>query len=93
MQIEMNIFKGRLKEKLKKRCKIEEVESKIVGKVQYQEFIKNSQKIHESFKLLENRINHVVGIQKVETQKALDKKADNRELELLKKVKVDIESF
>eukprot|EP00347_Sterkiella_histriomuscorum_P021492 403333790 len=93
MTIEMNIFKGRVKEKLKKRCKLEDIESRIVGKVQHKEFMKNTEKIMENYKVLENRITHLVNVQKVDTLKGLDKKADNREVELLKRNKADKEAF
>ena len=93
MTIEMNIFKGRVKEKLKKRCKLEDIESRIVGKVQHKEFMKNTEKIMENYKVLENRITHLVNVQKVDTLKGLEKKADNREVELLKRNKADKEAF
>lgn len=56
MTIDLNIFRGQLKEKLKKRCKIKDVEERLVGKVQYKEFMKNIEQVNDNFRLFEGRV-------------------------------------
>ncbi|CDW80614.1 UNKNOWN [Stylonychia lemnae] len=91
--IDLNIFKGKLKEKLQKRCKVIDIEERMQGKVQYTEFTKNSEKLNDSFKLLEGRLTHMLNVQRVDMLKGMERKAESREVELLKKNKVDKESF
>lgn len=62
MLIDLNIFRGRVKEKLKKRCKLVDIEQRMVGKVQYQEFMKHIQKTNENFRLFEGRVTHALNL-------------------------------
>lgn len=77
----MNIFKGKLKDKLKKRCKLVDIDSRLISKVEYKEYIKNTERINEDYKILEGRVTHLVTVQKIDTMRGLDKKAENREVE------------
>lgn len=88
-KIDQNIFQGNLKEKLRKRCKMSEVNKKLVEKVSVSEFKKSVENIENNFKLLEARVIHSINVMKVDHTRNMEKKADSREIDILQKAKAD----
>jgi hypothetical protein len=69
--IDLNIFKGKFKDKLKSRCKLADIERLVNEKVNFKEFNNRISMLDGHFKTLENRVNTAVGVIRVDTFKGL----------------------
>ena len=85
----MNLFQGKVDNNISARPLMEEVEERLRKKVEYKEFQLGLEKLNENYKMFESRVNHQLSVQKVEFQRLLERKAESREIELLKKNKAD----